>query len=121
MWSPQAVVPAHAGTHTPCRLVGARWEKPFVTTKAGGYRSLLSQGRQAERCVSVIPDGVSCSLLFGAFFSPPPPRSSGGEGWGEGLFPRIRTRGESPSPEAFGFDLSPQAGRGKKEAPEHEP
>jgi histidyl-tRNA synthetase len=25
------------------------------------------------------------------------------------------TRGESPSPEAFGFDLSPQAGRGKEE------
>jgi hypothetical protein len=28
---------------------------------------------------------------------------------------RIATRGESPSPEGFAFDLSPQAGRGKKE------
>src|SRR5580765_7434826 len=36
-----------------------------------------------------------------------------GRGWGEGLSPQHWTRGESPSPEAFGFDLSPQAGRGK--------
>ncbi len=34
------------------------------------------------------------------------------ESWGEGDSPHARTRGESPSPEAFGFDLSPQAGRG---------
>jgi len=27
----------------------------------------------------------------------------------------IGTRGESPSPEGFAFDLSPQAGRGKEE------
>jgi hypothetical protein len=40
-------------------------------------------------------------------------RSSLLEGWGEGLAPRIRTRGESPSPAALvRVGLSPQAGRG---------
>ena len=38
-----------------------------------------------------------------------------GEGWGEGLAPRIRTRGESPSPAALTrVGLSPQAGRGER-------
>src|ERR1700676_4080513 len=44
----------------------------------------------------------------------PSPRSSRGEGWGEELCRQARTRGESPSPEAFGFDLSPPAGRGDR-------
>jgi hypothetical protein len=35
-----------------------------------------------------------------------------GEGRGEGLLQQVLTRGYAPSPEAFGFDLSPQAGRG---------
>jgi IS30 family transposase len=36
----------NAGTHTPRPLVWARWPTPSVTTKAGGYGSLLSQGRR---------------------------------------------------------------------------
>ena len=42
----QHVVPAKAGTHTPCRHVAARSERHFITTNAGGYGSLLSQGRR---------------------------------------------------------------------------
>src|SRR5258707_8542770 len=42
----------------------------------------------------------------------PSPRSSRGEGWGEGLSLHERRSRRVPSPEAFGFDLSPQAGRG---------
>jgi hypothetical protein len=42
------VVPAKAGTHTPCRLL---WETLFddfrATTNACGYGSLRSQGRRA--------------------------------------------------------------------------
>ena len=45
------VVPAKAGTHTPCHLVAARSQRPSITTNAGGYGSLLSQGRRAERCL----------------------------------------------------------------------
>src|SRR6266849_982279 len=33
------VVPANAGTHTPCHLCFARWSIPSVTTNAGGYGS----------------------------------------------------------------------------------
>ena len=40
------VVPAKAGTHTPCHLVAARSQRPSITTNAGGYGSLLSQGRR---------------------------------------------------------------------------
>jgi excinuclease ABC subunit B len=41
----------------------------------------------------------------------PSPRLRG-ESRGEGRSPRVQTRGEPPSPGAFGADLSPQAGRG---------
>src|ERR1700694_1276716 len=43
------VVPAHAGTHTPCRLNWARGQTASAVTSAGGYGSLLSQGRREER------------------------------------------------------------------------
>jgi hypothetical protein len=39
-------------------------------------------------------------------------RSSLLEGWGEGDSQQGWTRGKSPSPEGFAFDLSPLAGRG---------
>src|SRR3984957_2653718 len=44
----QIVVPAKAGTHTPRRMLLEKEEQPTAreTTKAGGYGSLLSQGRQ---------------------------------------------------------------------------
>src|ERR1700738_4339879 len=41
------VVPAKAGTHTPRPRDLALWVDGFITTNAGGYGSLLSQGRQA--------------------------------------------------------------------------
>src|SRR5260370_1373974 len=41
-----AVVPAKAGTHTPCPSLRARGQRPSATTRAGDYGSLLSQGRQ---------------------------------------------------------------------------
>jgi hypothetical protein len=43
-----AVVPAKAGNHTP-RTLDVTLERPFgTTTQAGGYGSLLSQGRPIE-------------------------------------------------------------------------
>jgi tungstate transport system permease protein len=47
------VVPAHAGTHTPRPLFRSTRPVAFVTTSAGGYGSLLSQGR--HRGQSIIP------------------------------------------------------------------
>src|ERR1035437_5642151 len=44
----QRVVPANAGTHTPCLLVLALGQIPSATSKARGYGSLRSQGRPAE-------------------------------------------------------------------------
>ncbi len=41
-----AVVPANAGTHTLCHIVWAHCPRPFRLTNAGGYGSLLSQGRR---------------------------------------------------------------------------
>src|SRR6202171_4918480 len=46
--TPQRVVPAYAGTHTPCRLVSALGQMPFVTAKARGYGSRRSPGRLVE-------------------------------------------------------------------------
>ena len=39
------VVPAKAGTHTPCHRVLARGKRPCFNSPAGGYGSLLSRGR----------------------------------------------------------------------------
>src|ERR1700736_2168133 len=46
-----SVVPAKAGTHTPCRRNFALVADGFLTTRIGGYGSLLSQGRLAKRAV----------------------------------------------------------------------
>src|SRR6266550_3919595 len=35
-----------AGTHTPCSIVFGAQAETFVSTSAGGYGSLLSQGRR---------------------------------------------------------------------------
>ena len=43
-----AVVPANAGTHTPCPLVSAVEWTPFDIADARGYGSLRSQGRQVN-------------------------------------------------------------------------
>src|SRR3984885_11532574 len=45
------VVPAKAGTHTPCRLISAVWRRPFATSKARGYGSPPSRGRLVGRSV----------------------------------------------------------------------
>src|SRR6202022_4880136 len=42
------VVPAKAGTHTPGLIVLARGLTPSATTKAGGYGSSRSRGRQIQ-------------------------------------------------------------------------
>jgi hypothetical protein len=36
------VVPANAGTHTPCYLIVALGQTPFVITNTDGYESLCS-------------------------------------------------------------------------------
>ena len=46
------VVPAKAGTHTPCPLGLARWQRPFVTTSAGGYGSRRS--RLCEKGIGLV-------------------------------------------------------------------
>ena len=43
------VVPATAGTHTPCPLDWARWQRPFAITNAAGYGSRRSPGRHHYR------------------------------------------------------------------------
>src|SRR5258708_8973747 len=40
---------AKAGTHTARSFRVAIWSTPFAITKAGGYGSLLSQGRQRRK------------------------------------------------------------------------
>src|SRR5882724_3225242 len=42
------VVPANAGTHTPCRLQEAPWQMPSAIGKARGYGSRRSPGRPAR-------------------------------------------------------------------------
>jgi hypothetical protein len=42
------VVPAKAGTHTPCPIVLVAEAEAFCPTNAGGYGSLLSQGRRGR-------------------------------------------------------------------------
>src|SRR5205807_9746569 len=101
--------------------------------QSDGDRSALGRRRDP---VAVRAGGGEADQLAGsevaalAVVSAPSPRSSRGEGWGEGLYPQILIRGESPSPEAFGHKprlcvgvlkngrrrrptLSPQAGRGE--------
>src|ERR1700730_14715051 len=43
------VVPAKAGTHTPCPIVGAMWQRPFATKNTGGYGSPRARGRREKR------------------------------------------------------------------------
>src|ERR1700681_3015474 len=42
------VVPANAGTHTPCHLVLALGQRPSATMSARGYGSRRSPGRRTE-------------------------------------------------------------------------
>src|SRR6266568_1850016 len=51
-----------AGTHTPCSIVFGAQAETFVSTSAGGYGSLLSQGR---RWRSNIP-GISAVIASAA-------------------------------------------------------
>jgi hypothetical protein len=40
------VVPANAGTRTPCPLFMALWQTPFAVTSTGGYGSPRARGRR---------------------------------------------------------------------------
>ncbi len=69
------------------------------------------QHRSRRQHAGVCGDGTEFSAAeFGAVRVLPPSPRLRGEGRGEGDSPHVLTRGGSPSPEAFGFDLSPQAG-----------
>jgi hypothetical protein len=46
MFTFKFVVPANAGTHTPCPLFMALWQTPFVITSAGGYGAPRARGRR---------------------------------------------------------------------------
>jgi hypothetical protein len=69
-----------------------------------------SSSRRMGPCVRRDDADIHLYILAALYFSLAP---LAGRGRGEGESPRIRTRRWSPSPEACGFDLSPQAGRGE--------
>jgi hypothetical protein len=69
------------------------------------------RGRRIVWCVRIQRIAIDSVFKQRRRVPAPSPRLRG-EGRGEGDSPHVLTRGESPSPEAFGFDLSPQAGRG---------
>src|SRR5882762_5797143 len=52
---PQHVVPANAGTHTPCPIVWHQWQISSPTIDNGGFGSLRSQGRRKRMTKPMIP------------------------------------------------------------------
>src|SRR6202048_3551660 len=66
-----SVVPAKAGTHTPRNLTRKTEPTPGTTITAGGYGSLLSQGRPAGVTARTTPTPAA-----------PSPACGGGLGWG---------------------------------------
>src|ERR1700681_3005442 len=78
------------------------------------YDSRLPQGKSPKTLVRVPlragqPRAVERRVIAVPAEAAPSPRSSRGEGWGEGLSPRARLA-ESPPHPALRADLSPQAG-----------
>jgi hypothetical protein len=91
------------------RRAGCRGDAAAVETRDGscGHRLVCRRGASLAR-------GAQFRRLEHDRLASPSPRSSRGEGWGEGLFPRIQFAESAPHPKfaAANFDLSPQAGRG---------
>jgi hypothetical protein len=49
-----SVVPANAGTDTPCVIVLAMWRMPSAIIHGRGYGSTPSRGRPAERLYGIM-------------------------------------------------------------------
>src|SRR5207248_1410566 len=92
-----------------------RWRAGAVSVVIAPRRRPPRHQRQRQRRRLIATLFERRSLRLSRSLAPSP-RSSRGEGGVRGCFHEYLMRGESPSPEAFGLDLSPQAGRGDRSA-----
>src|SRR5258707_15333795 len=91
-----------------------RWRIVWLSPRAGGRRSTAAAG--AAWSIPIPPGKTGFAgvdrFLLGPLVPGRDERNSLLEGWGGGGSPHLLPRGETPSPQAVGFALSPQEGRG---------